>query len=285
MRIRTIKPEFWSSGDIAALPVEDRLLYVGLWSYVDDNGVGRGEERLIQTALFPFDDFSEGSVRTHGGLMHLHAAGLVTLYEVDGRPYVYVNTWDRHQKINRPSKSRYPRPDAENAVLTEPSVSPHANYPLGTGEQGNRGTGEQGMSEPNGSDVSEIHEPPRDDVERVCQHMADSVEARTGRRPNITRKWRDTARLMLDRDKRTEADIIAAINWAANDEFWRANILSMPKLREKYDTLSLQASRGGPQTAALDIRQPETDEETAALVEEIFTPTALKTIRRQGVAS
>ena len=141
------------------------------------------------------------------------------------------------------------------------------------------------MSEPNGSDVSEIHEPPRDDVERVCQHMADSVEARTGRRPNITRKWRDTARLMLDRDKRTEADIIAAINWVTNDEFWRANILSMPKLREKYDTLSLQAQRGGPQTAALNIRQPETDEETAALVEEIFTPTALKTIRRQGVAS
>ena len=42
MRIRSIKPEFWTSDDITALAVDDRLLFIGLWSYVDDNGVGRG---------------------------------------------------------------------------------------------------------------------------------------------------------------------------------------------------------------------------------------------------
>lgn len=285
MRIRTIKPEFWENSDVAALDYFERLLFIGLWSYVDDNGVGRGEEPLIQAALFPFDTFSECSVRVHGALKQLCAAGFITLYTVAERPYVYVNTWDRHQKINRPSKPRYPRPDADSVVLTEYSVSPPRIYSAGTGEQGNRGTGEQGMSDTYVSDdVSEIREQPRDDVERVCQHMADSVKARTGRRPNITSKWRSSARLMLDRDKRSEADIIAAINWAANDSFWRANILSVPKLREKYDTLSLQAQRGGPQTAALDIRQPETDEETAALVAGVFTPTALRAIRQEAAS-
>jgi hypothetical protein len=31
------------------------------------------------------------------------------------------------------------------------------------------------------------------------------------------------------------------IRWCQADEFWRGNILSMPKLREKYDQLRLKA--------------------------------------------
>ena len=47
MRIRSIKPEFWTSDDIADLTIEDRLLFIGLWSYVDDNGVGIDKEHLV----------------------------------------------------------------------------------------------------------------------------------------------------------------------------------------------------------------------------------------------
>lgn len=84
----------------------------------------------------------------------------------------------------------------------------------------------------------------RPDVEAICAHMADSVADRTGRRPRITKKWRDAARLMIDRDGRTPDQVHAAIDWVARSEFWRSNILSVPKLREKWDTLKLQAERG-----------------------------------------
>lgn len=83
----------------------------------------------------------------------------------------------------------------------------------------------------------------RPDVEAICLHMAESVADRTGRRPRITKKWLDSARLMIDRDGRTPDQIHAAIDWVHNSEFWRANILSIPKLREKWDTLKLQAER------------------------------------------
>ena len=49
---------------------------------------------------------------------------------------------------------------------------------------------------------------------------------------------------MLDNDKRTPDQVIAAIDFATGDEFWRANILSAPKLREKFDQLRLSAQRG-----------------------------------------
>jgi hypothetical protein len=48
---------------------------------------------------------------------------------------------------------------------------------------------------------------------------------------------------MMTRDERTEEQIHAAIDWCQDDEFWRVNILSMPKLREKFDQLRLAAGR------------------------------------------
>ena len=148
MRIRSIKPEFWRSDDIARLSWEDRLIFIGLWSYVDDNGVGRDEERLIVADLFALDNsFSEASLRVHAGLARLHAANLIERYEVDGRRFLHITTWAKHQKINRPSPGRYPLPTCGNATihepLTEDSVSPHNTLSAGTGEQGNRGTGEE----------------------------------------------------------------------------------------------------------------------------------------------
>ena len=147
MRIRTIKPEFWRSEDIAALSIEDRLLFIGLWSYVEDNGVGRDEPQLIQCDLYPLDTFTEASVRTHGGLMRLSQQGLITRFEgPDGRRYLQINSWDKHQKINRPSKPRFPQYNAENCTLTEGSLSPHCTLTEGSLPEQGTGNREQGRT-------------------------------------------------------------------------------------------------------------------------------------------
>lgn len=83
----------------------------------------------------------------------------------------------------------------------------------------------------------------RPDVDRLCTHLADRVEGNGCKRPNVTQKWRDSARLLIDSDGRTEEQVHKAIDWCQDHEFWRANILSMPKLREKYDQLQQQARR------------------------------------------
>ena len=56
MRIRSIRPEFWSSEDVASLDWDTRLIFTGLWCYVDDNGVGRDNEKLITADLFPLEE-------------------------------------------------------------------------------------------------------------------------------------------------------------------------------------------------------------------------------------
>jgi hypothetical protein len=57
------------------------------------------------------------------------------------------------------------------------------------------------------------------------------------------RNWAVTADRMIRLDARTPEQIAAVIRWAQRDEFWLQNILSMDKLREKFDQLALKAGR------------------------------------------
>lgn len=156
MRIRSIKPEFWRSDDIAVLSREDRLLFIGLWSYVDDNGVGIDDERRIVADLFALDD-DQKEVRDfiRDGLATLSRAFLLARYEVANRRYLFITGWDRHQRIDRPGKPRYPRPPETWTPPTSRNVDPQdvdttpsrQSRDTPSPGSGNRGTEEQGTGE------------------------------------------------------------------------------------------------------------------------------------------
>lgn len=97
---------------------------------------------------------------------------------------------------------------------------------------------------PDLTDTEQINSPLRADVEQLCAHLAERIEGNGSKRPKVTVKWRHAARLMIDKDGRTAEQVTRAIDWCQSDDFWRSNILSMPKLREKYDQLRLAAQRG-----------------------------------------
>ena len=150
MRIRSIKPEFWRSTDVTGLPMDLRLLFVGLWSYVDDNGVGIDDDRLIQSDLFALED-DPTAVRAwiRDSLATLSRGGLIHRYQAAGKRLIFVTGWD-HQRIDKPAKPRWPRP--ENRPPTSPDDPAHDPFATpsrdrrdtlapGTGEQGNGGTG------------------------------------------------------------------------------------------------------------------------------------------------
>jgi hypothetical protein len=53
-------------------------------------------------------------------------------------------------------------------------------------------------------------------------------------------EWGREADLMLRLDHRTPEEVTALIQWSQRDPFWKTNILSMGKLREKFDQLALK---------------------------------------------
>lgn len=105
-RIRSIKPEFFSSLDIVCLSERARLMFIGLWTYADDAGRGLDEPRLIKAALFPLDDAV--TVKVIVRLMdELEKAGRIVRYSVDDLRLFEITKWARHQRIDRPSPSKY----------------------------------------------------------------------------------------------------------------------------------------------------------------------------------
>jgi hypothetical protein len=93
--------------------------------------------------------------------------------------------------------------------------------------------------------------PIRSDVEGLCRYFALAI-SRNGAKATITEKWRTEARLLLDKDEREPSEIRSVIDWSTSDSFWRVNVLSVPKLREKYDQLRLAMQRENPRPAHED---------------------------------
>ena len=142
VRIRSIKPEFWRSSAISSLPIEDRLLFIGLWSYVDDNSVGKDKLSAIAADLFADDlerDAPETFARVSRGLARLSEGGRIVRYTVAGEDYLRVVNWSEHQRIDKPGKARYPSDDAEEAVIRESVANVRETPATGAGEQGSRG--------------------------------------------------------------------------------------------------------------------------------------------------
>ena len=114
-RIRTIKPEFPQSETVGRLSRDARLLFVQLWTIVDDAGRARAASRMLASLLYPYDDDAKKLVDRW--LDELERAGAIRRYEVDGSQYLEIVKWLDHQKIDRPSPSRLP-------PYREPSMKP-----------------------------------------------------------------------------------------------------------------------------------------------------------------
>lgn len=99
-RIRTIKPEFWTSEQVMECSPLARLLFIGIWNFCDDGGNHPDAEKTLKALIFPGDDIDSSSVRRL--LDELSEHDLLTFYEYDGKRYLHVNGW-RHQKIDRPT--------------------------------------------------------------------------------------------------------------------------------------------------------------------------------------
>lgn len=161
-RIRTIKPEFFTSLTIADLPLTARLTFVGLWTHVDDAGRCVDDPRLIKAAVWPLDDCTAGDVE--GDLKALTESSLITRYMLNRKRYIAVTGWDEHQRINRPTPSKLPAPEQGEPLPPEPptrgdvdSLNTHAQ--LGEDSPQERKGREQGR-EGNRESVASVSSPP-----------------------------------------------------------------------------------------------------------------------------
>ena len=126
-RIRTIKPEVPQSQSMGKVSREARLLFVLLWTVADDSGRTRAASRMLASLLYPYDDDAPKLIGKWLG--ELEKVGSIVRYSVDGDDYLEVCKWALHQKIDRPSKSKFPAPSNPR----EPSTIPREPSTLDQG--------------------------------------------------------------------------------------------------------------------------------------------------------
>jgi hypothetical protein len=162
-RIRTIKPEFFTSPSVAAVDFPVRIFYQALWCAADDFGIGEANLNTLLGLAFPDSDgFSAQDVRRFCADCAQHFGTI--FYTVRGRHYYSIPTWFDHQKTERrEDRRKCPPPTDPDAVPDQRIYGCADSAPndrretgaesretgAGTGEQGNRGTGEaeQGKTE------------------------------------------------------------------------------------------------------------------------------------------
>lgn len=106
---RIIKDSIHTSERLNALSDFQFRLWVSLITYVDDFGRGDARPAVIRGTCFPLRDRITNR-DIEAALTALAGAGCVSLYNVDGKPYLYFPNWESHQSI-RNKRSRFPAPD------------------------------------------------------------------------------------------------------------------------------------------------------------------------------
>ena len=139
-RIRTIKPEFFTSEDIVSLTPLARLFYVSLWCEADREGRFEWKPRTLKMRYLPADNCDVESLG-----QELIDGGLVMLYEANGRTYAVIPGFKRHQVINnREQDSDIPEPPSTSSDHQPPRVKDACLTRESGRKEGREGKGKEG---------------------------------------------------------------------------------------------------------------------------------------------
>lgn len=103
-RKRMLDPDFWLDEELARVSPHARLLYQGLWGICDDNNATLpNRPEWIKAQVFPYE-----SVNTPQLLGELSKTGKITLFKHEEKEYWYIKNFFKHQRVEKPSKEKYP---------------------------------------------------------------------------------------------------------------------------------------------------------------------------------
>lgn len=145
-RIRTIKPDFWTDGNMVSLSPFARLLYIGMWNFtLCDHGHVADDSMKLKLQILPMDNIDIEEL-----LAEIMDQGrVVRVADDEGRTYLLIKRFNDHQKIDPRWKTRCPACAHQDSLkLTGVSAS-HNETPLSSPKLtlGRDGMGRDGMGE------------------------------------------------------------------------------------------------------------------------------------------
>ena len=222
---RIIKESICRSDQINDLTPFAEVLFYRLMVSVDDYGRYDGRTAIVKNTLFPLKDDLDACL-IDDAMADLERQGLVALYEVDGKPYIRLTGWEKHQSI-RAKKSKYPadpnengnhlQADASNCKQMKSDESKCPRNPIQSESNPNPNTNAE-----NAPAARKRFTPPTaEEVKAYCQEKGLKVEATTfvdyyaskgwlvGKSP--MRDWKAACRTWANRDQAPAAKPVKVV--------------------------------------------------------------------------
>lgn len=155
-RIRSIKPEFCTSEQLAECSPTARLLFVLMWCHCDDAGRHPASVKRLKMECFPADSFSVDEMESF--VSELINADLIVEYEHNSKVFWQVTGW-KHQKIDKPTY-RYGPLNSSNSPI-----------PLGESSA----TIRRGFVEPSGTESSRVESIGEESISAAAEAAAESI--------------------------------------------------------------------------------------------------------------
>ena len=106
---RIIKESICTSDNINNLSLEEEVFFYRLLVHCDDYGLMDARPAILRAKCFPLKVDKIKLSQIEKWLHSLVKNQLIALYEYDGRPYLKMLSWEKHQQI-RSRKTKYPLP-------------------------------------------------------------------------------------------------------------------------------------------------------------------------------
>jgi len=126
LRARNIKPGFFKNEELAKIPFEARLLFIGLWCLADREGRLENRPERIKAEVFPYDRVNIAKL-----LDVITSREMILHYTANSNQYIQIVNFKKHQTPHpHESKSAFPpcfghvtlNPDVRNPDVRNPST-------------------------------------------------------------------------------------------------------------------------------------------------------------------
>ena len=107
---RILKESICTSDTIDELTEFQEVFFYRLLVNCDDFGRMDGRTKILSSKLFPLRPVAMELIER--AIDKLMEVGLITQYIVNGKTYIQVTSWDKHQQV-RAKRSKYPSPDED----------------------------------------------------------------------------------------------------------------------------------------------------------------------------
>jgi len=198
-RMRYLKPDFFFDDDLAELKYECRLFFCGLWCYADKAGRLEDKPKVLKAQIMPFDRVDPEKILNELDLK------FITRYTVNGRKYIQINNFLKHQKPHHTEKE---------SILPECNGNITVKEPLKTGGKEEEEEEEEKCSPNKLSPLQNLWNSSCSKLSKVVENTAD-------------RKAKEKTRLE-ERDIKSWAAVFSMINNSdfccglARDSKWKA---------------------------------------------------------------